>query len=265
LQDLPLSADVDNSYAPVEEIIDNGFAYACVCYNDIIQDKVQGDYQTAFVGNGMGSVFCKGTRDIDEWGKVGMWAYGASRIVDYLLTRDDVDHDCISVIGHSRLGKTALWCGAQDERIFASLCNCSGFGGAGLMKVLNHRRLMDMIENGSIDWWCERAKEYAEDATKAPYDSHFIVAACAPRYINLIAADGDFPRYQLADFLSAAAASPFFEVLGLKGFVSDEELPRSTVVYNEGHIGFAMRPGSHFLSRWDWNRHMEFVLKHRRK
>ena len=89
------------------------------------------------------------------------------------------------------------------------------------------------------------------------------MAACAPRYINLIAADGDFPRYQLADFLSATAASPFFEVLGLKGFVSDEELPRSTVVYNEGHIGFAMRPGSHFLSRWDWSRHMEFVLKHR--
>jgi len=264
LRGQPVSSNVETIYAPVEEIIDNGFAYVHLCYNDIIEDKQQGDYQTGFVNNGMGSVFCKGeTRGINEWGKVGMWAYGASRVVDYLLTRDDVDHDCISVAGNSRLGKTALWCGAQDERIFAALVNCSGFGGAGLMKVLNHKRLMDMVNNGSIDWWCERAKEYAEDATKLPYDAHFMVAAVAPRYINLVAADGDFPRYQLADFLSAAAASPAFEVQGLKGLVSDEELPKPTVVYNEGHIGFALRPGSHYFSRWDWNRHMEFVLKHR--
>ena len=264
LRNHPLNKGAETAYAPIEEIIDNGFAYVHLCYNDIIVDDTHGDYETAFVNNGMGGVFCKGNeRGIDEWGKVGMWAYGGSRVVDYLLTRDDVDHNCISVAGNSRLGKTSLWCGAQDERIFAALVNCSGFGGAGLMKVLNHKRLMDMIANGGIDWWCERAKEYAADATKLPYDAHFMLAAIAPRYVNLCAADGDFPHYQLADFLSAAAASPAFEVQGLKGFVSDEELPRSTVVYNEGHIGFAMRPGSHYFSRWDWNRHMEFILKHR--
>ena len=253
------------AYAPVEEIIDNGFAYVHVCYNDIIDDDTHGDYQTAFVNNGMGKIFCKGdTRKMDEWGKLGIWAYGGSRIVDYLLTRDDVDHNCISVAGNSRLGKTALWCAAQDERIFAGLVNCSGFGGAGLMKVLNHRRLLDMIDSGGIDWWCERVKEYAEDATKLPYDAHFMLAMVAPRYVNLVAADGDFPHYQLADFLSAAAASPAFEIQGLKGFVSDEELPHPTVVYNEGHIGYALRPGSHYFSRWDWNRHMEFILKHRK-
>lgn len=264
LRTLPVESHVDNNYAPVEEIIDNGFAYVMINYNDIIDDKTQGDYETAFVKNGMGSVFCKGTeRGIDEWGKVGMWAYGASRVVDYLMTRDDVDHDCISVAGNSRLGKTALWCGAQDERIFCSMVNCSGFGGAGLMKFLNHARLRDMVNNGSIDWWCERVKEYADDGTKLPFDSHFIVALCAPRYISLIGADGDFPHYALADYLSGAAASPAWECQGLKGLISDDELPRETVVYDEGHVGFAMRPGSHYFSRWDWNRHMEFVLKHR--
>jgi hypothetical protein len=65
--------------------------------------------------------------------------------------------------------------------------------------------------------------------------------------------------------MAAAAASPAFEVQGLKGLVSDDTLPHPTVVYNEGHIGFALRPGSHYFSRWDWNRHMEFVLKHRKK
>jgi len=264
LRDYPLSAGVETAYAPIEEIIDNGFAYVHLCYNDIIEDKIHGDFQTAFVNNGMGKVFCKGqTRGINEWGKLGMWAYGASRVVDYLLTRDDVDHNCISVAGNSRLGKTALWCGAQDERIFASLVNCSGFGGAGIMPVLNKARLMDMIRNGSIDWWCERTKEYAEDGTKLPYDAHFMVAAIAPRYVNLVSADGDFPRYQLADFLSGMAATPAFEVLGLKGLVTEDEMPHPTLVSNQGHIGYALRPGSHYFSRWDWNRHMEFVLKHR--
>jgi len=89
------------------------------------------------------------------------------------------------------------------------------------------------------------------------------VAAIAPRYVNILSADGDMAQYQLADFMSAAAASPAFEALGLKGLVSENKLPMPSVVYNEGHIGYALRPGSHHFSRWDWNRHMEFILKHR--
>lgn len=266
LQNLPLSAGVDNAYAPIEEIIDNGFAYVHVCYNDIMKDGYKETYQEAFVENGIGAVFCKGEkRGIDECGKIGFWTYGASRIVDYLLTREEFDHDCICVAGNSRLGKTALWCGAQDERIFASMVNCSGFGGAGLMKGLQNRIRVFIDEKADINWWCERIQEYADNPTDMPFDAHFMVAAFAPRYVSLVAADGDMARYQLADFMSAAAASPAFEVQGLKGLVCDNELPHPTVVYNEGHIGYALRPGSHYFSRWDWNRHMEFVLKHRKK
>ena len=266
LRELAPTADVETRYAPIEEIIDNGFAYVHMCYNDIIVDTTPGfDFKKSFSENGIGKVFFNGDgREISEWGKIAMWAYGGSRVVDYLMTRDDVDHDCISVAGHSRLGKTALWCAAQDERIFAGLVNCSGFGGAGLMVGLARDKFKTLAEGCQIEWWCEKAKEYQEDATLLPYDAHFIVAACAPRYVNILSADGDMTRYQLADFMSAAASSPAFENLGLKGFVSDEELPHPTVVYNEGHIGYALRPGSHFFSRWDWNRHMEFVLKHRK-
>ena len=266
LRNLPLSAGVDTAYAPVEEIIDNGFAYVHVCYNDIMQDGFKETYKEAFVENGIGAVFCKGEeRGIDECGKIGFWTYGASRIVDYLLTREEFDPDCICVAGNSRLGKTALWCGAQDERIFASMVNCSGFGGAGLIKGLPNRIRVFLETKADINWWCERIQEYADNPQDLPFDAHFMLAAFAPRYVSLVAADGDIARYQLADFMSAAAASPAFEVQGLKGFVHDDELPHPTAVYNEGHIGYALRPGSHYFSRWDWNRHMEFVLKHRKK
>ena len=92
-----------------------------------------------------------------------------------------------------------------------------------------------------------------------------MVAVIAPRYISLVDADGDFAHYQLADFMSAAAASPVFEAIGVDGFISSEELPRPSVVFGDGHIGYALRPGSHFFSRWDWNVHMKFIKKHRNK
>ena len=264
LRDIPVSETVDHRYAPVEEIIDNGFAYVQFSYCDIIGDFPRGSYQEAFVNNGMGKVFCRGEeRGESEWGKLGFWAYAASRVLDYLLTRDDIDHSCISVAGHSRLGKTALWAATQDERFFAALVNCSGFGGASLMKAISKRRILDCIENGSIDWWCEKQKQYAHDPCSLPYDSHFILACIAPRYVNLVDADGDFPRYQLGDFMAASAASPVFEALGVDGFISSKELPRPSVIYNDGHIGYALRPGSHYFSRWDWNVHMEFINKHR--
>ena len=128
---------------------------------------------------------------------------------------------------------------------------------------LDEGKLKTLVEEGYMQWWCDKLGEYADNFREIPYDAHFMVAACAPRYVNLLSADGDMSRYQLADFMSAAAASPAFEVQGLKGFESDPQIPCPTVVYNEGHIGYALRPGSHHFSRWDWNRHMEFVLKHR--
>ena len=126
------------------------------------------------------------------------------------------------------------------------------------------RRFLDMINNGGIEWWCEKAKEYAHNPKDLPYDAHFLIAAIAPRYLSLVDGDGDFAKYQLADYLSAFAANPVFETLGIKGLVAPETLPRPSVIYNDGHIGYALRPGSHFFSRWDWNVHMEFIKKHRK-
>ena len=51
-----------------------------------------------------------------DWGTLAVWAWGATRVVDYLESRDDVVMSHLGIAGHSRGGKMALLAGALDER-----------------------------------------------------------------------------------------------------------------------------------------------------
>jgi len=119
--------EAPHRYIPVEEIIDRGYALVVVDYRNMVNDNYFGDYSDGIAAH-FGTT--KDRKD-NEWGKIGMWAWGTSRILDYLIAeRPDLDTNKTAVIGHSRLGKTALWCAAQDERFAAAISNDSGYGGA---------------------------------------------------------------------------------------------------------------------------------------
>ena len=241
---------------PVEEIIDSGYALAQVCYTDMVNDAHFGDYSDGIAAHFGTTV----DRTATEWGKIGMWAYGASRFLDYLLTRDDLDAEHTAVVGHSRLGKTALWAGAQDERFFLTISNNSGYGGAATTKGGHGERVRDFLRAGSWDWFAENFKRFTDEKEdEKPYDQAFLLALVAPRYLYVGSAKEDRGADPESEFLTALHASGAWTLLGKKGLVVSDHMPRTDEVLHEGCVGYHVREGGHYFSREDWNNYIRFM------
>ncbi len=245
-------------YLPVEEITDRGYAVLQFCYADATPDTMHSTYT-----NGLAERLVEKPRKADTWGNIGIWAYTAMRMMDWIEEQPDLDATRVTVSGHSRLGKTALWCGALDERFYCVFANCSGYGGTGLIRGKIGENISDFIRGGSWCWFCETFKDYVnKPAEELPYDMHFLTSAVAPRYLYIGVAKDDVCIDYTSDFLSAAAASNAWEALGYKGLVTKDELPvPGKTILNEGRIGYHVRMGNHYLSREDWGYFMDFMDK----
>lgn len=244
-----------NPYTPVEEIIDNGFALGYICYADVTTDDA--DMQNGLAG-------CYPRRDpATDWGKLAMWAFAASRALDYLLTRPETDAANVGVIGHSRLGKAALLCGAHDERFRFVLANCSGCGGDALEQTKHpgaeHYAFMDQT---FPYWFCGNRSKYVLNPALLPYDQHFLLAAIAPRLVATGSAAEDTWADPWSQQLCCVAATPAWELHGLTGFTGPADRAEPGDCWPEGCIGHHHRDGLHYLSRQDWLPYMAFVHLH---
>lgn len=244
-------------YIPLEEIIDSGYALVVVDYRDMVNDNHYGDFS-----DGIAKHFGTTTeRKKNEWGKIGMWAWGASRVLDYLIAeKDNLDTDKVAVIGHSRLGKTALWCAALDERFAAAISNNSGYGGAASAKHNDGEKVSDFLRLGSYDWFCENFKDFeGELEDNKPYDQSFLLAMIAPRYLLVGSAELDRGADPKSEFLTTCHASPVWDLLGEKGLVTTDDMPNPGAFLGEGNILYHYRAGKHFLSREDWAAYIKFL------
>lgn len=244
-------------YIPLEEIIDAGYALVVVDYRDMVNDNHYGDFS-----DGIAAHFgVTNKRADDEWGKIGMWAWGASRVMDYLVAeRDDLDTEKVALIGHSRLGKTALWCGAQDTRFAAVISNNSGYGGAASSKHGEGESITDFIRLGSDDWFCEAFKNYQCDGEdEKPYDQSFLLSLIAPRYLLVGSAELDKGADPKSEFLTTLHASAAWELLGCKGLVCGDEMPTPGDYLDGGNVLYHYRKGKHYLSREDWAAYIRFL------
>lgn len=249
--------DVPDKYLPAEEIIDEGFALFNFCYQDIAPDR---DDQFA---TGLPASLLQLPDQPDHWGKITLWAWAASRVMDYasqaVLAGAPLDLQKAAVIGHSRLGKTALWTGANDTRFQYVISNDSGCAGAALERGKSGEDVKAITERFPY-WFCPAYRQYANAPGSMPFDQHFLLAASAPRHVYVASAAEDAWADPDAEFLSAYAAGAVYRKLGMPGLMTDR-LPDDNCLLTEGHIAYHRRPGTHYLSRLDWQRFMDYMSR----
>jgi (4-O-methyl)-D-glucuronate---lignin esterase len=120
-----------------------------------------------------------------DWGLCRGWAWGMSRIVDYLETDRSVDSGKIIVTGVSRTGKAALFAGAFDDRIALVAPIASSGGGTPAYRFSGAGRggkegLADMMRKYP-NWFSPHLHPFWGHVDKLPFDNHWFYALIAPR------------------------------------------------------------------------------------
>ncbi len=235
---------------PAEQIVARGYAAAAFHNADVAPDKHVGWKE------GVHPIFDPAQRADDAWGTIAAWAWGASRVMDYLETDRAIDRTRVALVGHSRGGKTALWAGAEDQRFAMVVSNESGCTGA---KLARHPKgeSVERINTVFPHWFCQNYKRYNGRHEALPIDQHELIALIAPRPVYVASASQDSdPK---GEFLGALHASPVYELHGLRGLAGAKEYPAPDLTLGEGHIAYHLRPGPHNLIEYDWSRFMDFA------
>jgi hypothetical protein len=242
----------------VRKVLEHGYAFATIYYQQIEPD-FKGEHETgirrAFLPAG------ETEPAPDAWGAIGAWAYGLSRALDYLEKDKDVNAKRVAVMGHSRLGKTALWAGALDTRFAMVLSSCSGEGGASLARR-NYgettRNLVDVFPY----WFCTNFQKYADAPSKLPVDAHELIALSAPRPVYVTAAEDDKWADPRGEFLACVAAGPVYHLLGAQGLGTDQFPALNQPIMHT--LGFHYRTGEHAVTAFDWDQFLAFADVHLR-
>jgi len=247
------SRGVERSRWPIDLIIERDCAVMTAYYGDFAPDH------PSVVHDGISRLATgkqQGIPEHERWGAIGMWAWGLSQMRRAAESLPGLDAGRAAAIGHSRLGKAALWAAAQDERFAMVVSNDSGEGGASLSRRMYGETIAD-ITRSFPHWFCPTLATYATRVPELPIDQHQLLALIAPRVLHVASAVDDRWADPKGEFLSAQAADPVWSLLGVRG------LGVSAMPGLEQPVGarlrYHVRTGGHDINRYDWTQYLATV------
>jgi len=245
---------------PLGEFFDRGYAFVAVYQQDLV-----GHNEVEFL-NGIHRLFYRKGQSFPkahEWGVLSAVAWGAMRAMDYLQTDGDVDATRVAIMGHSKMGKAALWTAAQDERFALAISAQSGCAGAALWRRRSGETLEKMVTRFPY-WLCRNAWKFVNQEDDLPVDQHMLLACIAPRPVYVHSGVKDTWADGRGEYLSAYHAGAVYRLLGKKGLTS-ESLPPVGEAIIASDVGYHMRQGGHSIEMYDWQRFLDFADYHFKK
>ena len=218
------------------EALSRGIALAVVRADDFANDSGNS------WGNALVEPFANAGFD-GNWKTIAAWAWGTSRMVDYVVTDPDLDSHRIALTGFSRRGKSALWAGALDDRIELVIPHQSGAGGAAPNRPGWGNNTG--FKNSFTWWFLDEFNENDSNWETLPFDQHFQIALIAPRHVLLSENSSSGPSYNGVLALQTAAR-PVWTFLG-----SDPE--HVTIVWDDN--------SSHRFEPYHWDYMYDALLE----
>jgi len=242
---------------PLGLFFERGYAFVAVYQQDLVRHN-----EVEFLRGIHRLFYAKGQSfpKANEWGVLSTIAWGAMRAMDYLETDDDIDHRRVAVMGHSKMGKAALWTAAQDQRFALAISAQSGCAGAALWRRRSGETLEKMVTRFPY-WLCRNAWKFVNQEEDLPVDQHMLLALIAPRPVYVHSAIDDTWADPRGEYLSAYHASEVYRLLGKKG-LENEASPGLGEAIVESDVGYHIREGGHSIERYDWDRFLDFADYH---
>lgn len=233
----------------IEEAVARGYGIATIYCNDFAPDSGK-TYDSRVIG-----LF-----DEPEFKTIGAWAFGLMRGVDYLSQAPGVDGGRIALIGHSRLGKAALWAAANDERVALVFSNDSGNSGASLSRG-NKGETVQSINAFFPHWFTSRYKQYGGNENALPVDQNLLLACIAPRKVYVACAESDLWADPQGAWNSLMASRNAFALYGLEVLDDALGLPQpaaGSALFCES-MGYHVRAGWHDVQAEDWENYFAYM------